>query len=209
MKKIFLMAALLVAGFAQAQSKYEGAMAKGLDQMKEAKTAEDMAAVSAFFERVADAEKDKWLAYYYAAHANIVSVWMNQKLDKDKLSIKSKDLIAKAEALEPNNSEIFCLKQMVAIQQMMVDPMSRWQQYGQEATAAIQAAQKADPNNPRAYSLLGQYLMNVPEAFGGGKAVAKPILEKAVSLFKTFKPTSPFHPVWGEADAQKALAACQ
>ncbi|TMP76912.1 hypothetical protein CWC05_21125, partial [Pseudoalteromonas ruthenica] len=98
------MAALLVAGFAQAQSKYEGAMAKGLDQMKEAKTAEDMAAVSAFFERVADAEKDKWLSYYFAAHANIVSVWMNHKLDKDKLSIKSKDLIAKAEALEPNNS---------------------------------------------------------------------------------------------------------
>lgn len=209
MKKLLVIAALFVAGLVQAQSKFESAMAKGLDQMKEAKTAEDMAAVSAFFERVADAEKDKWLAYYYAAHANIVSVWMNEKLDKDKLAIKSKDLIAKAEALEPNNSEIFCLKQMVAIQQMMVDPMSRWQRYGQEATAAIQAAQKADANNPRAYTLLGQYLMNVPEAFGGGKAVAKPILEKAVALYKSFKPASPFHPMWGEGDAQKALAACQ
>jgi hypothetical protein len=209
MKKVLLMAALLVAGFVNAQSKYEGAMAKGLEQMKEAKTAEDMVATSAFFERVADAEKDKWLAYYYAAHANIVSGWINQKLDKDKLATKSKDLIAKAEALEPNNSEIFCLKQMVAIQQMMVDPMSRWQQYGQEATTAIQAAQKADPNNPRAYSLLGQYLMNVPEAFGGGKGIAKPILEKSVNLFKTVKPASPFHPTWGEGDAQKALAACQ
>jgi hypothetical protein len=209
MKKVLLMAAFLVAGFVHAQSKYEGAMAKGLDQMKEAKTAEEMAAASAFFERVADAEKDKWLAYYYAAHANIVSGWINQKLDKDKLATKSKDLISKAEAIEPNNSEILCLKQMVAIQQMMVDPMSRWQQYGQEATSAIQAAQKADANNPRAYSLLGQYLMNVPEAFGGGKAVAKPILEKAVGLFKTFKPASPFHPTWGEADAQKALATCQ
>jgi len=209
MKKVLLMAALLVAGFVNAQSKYEGAMAKGLEQMKEAKTAEDMAATSAFFERVADAEKDKWLAYYYAAHANIVSGWINQKLDKDKLATRSKDLIAKAEALEPNNAEIFCLKQMVAIQQMMVDPMSRWQQYGQEATTAIQAAQKADPNNPRAYSLLGQYLMNVPEAFGGGKVIAKPILEKSVNLFKTFKPASPFHPTWGEGDAQKALAACQ
>jgi hypothetical protein len=51
--------------------------------------------------------------------------------------------------------------------------------------------------------------MNVPEQFGGGKDVAKPILEKAVSLFKTFKPASSFHPTWGEADALKTLAQCQ
>ncbi|TAF50028.1 MAG: hypothetical protein EAZ62_08430 [Sphingobacteriia bacterium] len=209
MRKIFLVIALLGSLASQAQSKFEGAMAKGLGQMKEAKTAQDMLAVSAFFERVADAEKDKWLAYYYAAHANIVAGWMDEKADKDKLAGKSSDLIAKAEALEKNNSEISCLKQMVAIQQLMVDPMSRWQSYGQQASAAIDAAIKADPKNPRAYSLQGQYLMNVPEAFGGGKAVAKPILEKAVALYKSQQPASPFHPTWGQADAEKALASCQ
>lgn len=209
MRKIFLVIALLGGLASQAQSKFEGAMAKGLGQMKEAKTAQDMLAVSAFFERVADAEKDKWLAYYYAAQANIVAGWMDEKADKDKLAGKSADLIAKAEALEKNNSEISCLKQMVAIQQLMVDPMSRWQSYGQQASAAIDAAIKADPKNPRAYSLQGQYLMNVPEAFGGGKAVAKPILEKAVALYKSQQPASPFHPTWGQAEAEKALASCQ
>lgn len=209
MKKILFVVALFATLMTQAQGKFEGAMANGLNQMKDAKSPQDMLAVSAFFERVADAEKDKWLAYYYAAHANIVAGWMDPKADKDKLAGKSSDLIAKAEALDKNNSEIYCLKQMVAIQQLMVDPMSRWQAYGQQASAAIEAAIKANPNNPRAYALQGQYLMNVPEAFGGGKSVAKPILEKAVALFKSQQPAFPFAPTWGQADAEKALAACQ
>lgn len=209
MKHLLVIASFFLIGMLTAQTKFESAMEKGLSQMREAKTAEDMGAASAFFERVGDAEKDKWLAYYYAAYANHLTGWMNPKADKDNVAIKSKELISKAEALEQNNSEIYCLKQMVAIQQLTVDPMSRWQTYGAEGSQALAAAKKADPSNPRPYSLEGQYQINVPEAFGGGKAVAKPLLEKAASLFKNFKPASPFHPNWGEAENAKALAACQ
>lgn len=184
-------------------------MAKGLEQLQAVKTAEDMSMAAAFFERVGDAEKDKWLPYYYAAYANHLTGWMNPKADKDKVAEKSKDLIAKAEVLEQNNSEIFCLRQMVAIQQMTVDPMARWQTYGAEANNALENATRADPNNPRIYYLNGQTLMNTPEAFGGGKAVAKKLFEKAVELYKTFTPASSFHPGWGKEDAEKLLAACQ
>ena len=93
MKQFFIIISMLVAGMVSAQSKYEGAMVKGLSQFKEAKTADDMAAVSAFFERVGDAEKDKWLPYYYAAYSNYLIGWMNTKADKDKVGEKSKDLI--------------------------------------------------------------------------------------------------------------------
>jgi tetratricopeptide (TPR) repeat protein len=183
-------------------------MTRGLEQLKAAKTTEDMAAASAFFERVGDAEKDKWLPYYYAAYANYMTGWMNPKADKDKVSEKSKDLISKAEALEQNNSELFCLRQMVAVQQMTVDPMARWQSYGAEARAALEKAIKADPNNPRIYYLNGQTLMNTPEAFGGGKAVAKKLFEKSLELYKTSQPPQ-FYPNWGKEDAEKLLAACQ
>jgi hypothetical protein len=177
--------------------------------MKAAKSAEDMIAASAFFERVADAEKDKWLPYYYAAYANYLTGWMNPNADKDKVAEKSKDLITKAEVLEKNNSEIYCMKQMISVLQMTVDPMARWQTYGAEARAALENATKADANNPRIYYLSGQTLMNTPEAFGGGKAVAKKLFEKSVELYKTFKPASPFHPNWGKEEADKLLAACQ
>lgn len=208
MKPILVIIAMFFAGLVSAQSKYEGAMTRGLEQLKAAKTTEDMAAASAFFERVGDAEKDKWLPYYYAAYANYMTGWMNPKADKDKVSEKSKDLISKAEALEQNNSELFCLRQMVAVQQMTVDPMTRWQSYGAEARAALEKAIKVDPNNPRIYYLNGQTLMNTPEAFGGGKAVAKKLFEKSLELYKTSQPPQ-FYPSWGKEDAEKLLAACQ
>lgn len=209
MKHLLIMISVFFATMAIGQTKYEAGMVRGLAQMKEAKTAEDMSATSAFFERIGDAEKDKWLPYYYAAYANYLTGWMNPKADKDKVGEKSKELITKAEVLEPENSEIYCLKQMVAILQMTVDPMSRWQTFGAEASTDIEKALKTDPNNPRIYYLNGQTLMNTPEAFGGGKAVAKKLFEKALELYKTFKPASAFHPDWGKEQTEKLLAACQ
>lgn len=208
MKQIIIILAMLFAGQLMAQTKYESGMQKGLEQFAAVKSVEDMAAASAFFERIADAEKDKWLPYYYAAYTNHLTGWMNPKADKDKVAEKSKDLLSKAEALE-RNAETYCMRQMIAIQQMTVDPMSRWQTYGTEATNALTEAKKIDANNPRIYLLDGQTLMNTPEAFGGGKAVAKKLFEKAVALYGDFKPASPMHPTWGKDDAVKLLAACQ
>jgi len=208
MKQIIIILAMLFAGQLMAQTKYETGMQKGLEQFAAVKSVEDMAAASAFFERIADAEKDKWLPYYYAAYTNHLTGWMNPKADKDKVAEKSKDLLSKAEALE-RNAETYCMRQMIAIQQMTVDPMSRWQTYGTEATNALAEAKKIDANNPRIYLLDGQTLMNTPEAFGGGKAVAKKLFEKSVALYGDFKPASPMHPTWGKDEAVKLLAACQ
>jgi hypothetical protein len=208
MKKLFVVLSIFLLGNANAQ-KFEGAMEKGMLQFKEAKSSEEMLATSAFFERVADAEKDKWLPYYYAAQTQILAAWMNPNSDKDKVAEKANSLILKAELISANNSEIYCLKQMTAVLQLTVDAMSRWQSYGAIASEAIAKAKAADASNPRPYVLEGQYLMNVPEAFGGGKAVAKKMLEKSLILLENFKPASPFHPNWGKEQATTALAACQ
>lgn len=208
MKQIIIILSMFIAGHLAAQTKYEAGMQKGLEQFGAAKTVEDMAATSAFFERIADAEKDKWLPYYYAAYANHLTGWMNPKADKDKVAEKSKDLLGKAEAME-RNAETFALRHMIAVQQMTVDPMSRWQTYGAEATTAIEQAKKADAANPRPFLVEAQYMINVPEAFGGGKAVAKKLVEKSLELFETYKAVSPMHPSWGKEQAVKLLAACQ
>lgn len=208
MKNLLVVLAMFLFATSNAQ-KFEAAMEKGMMQFKDAKSPDEMLATSAFFERVADAEKDKWLPYYYAAQTQILAAWMNPKSDKDKVAEKANELILKAELLSPNNSEIYCLKQMTAVLQLTVDAMNRWQTYGAIASEAIAKAKAADATNPRPYMLEGQYLMNVPEAFGGGKAVAKKILEKSMAMFETFKPASPFHPNWGKDQATTALAACQ
>ncbi|TDO26744.1 hypothetical protein [Sediminibacterium goheungense] len=208
MKQIIVILTMLFAGQLMAQTKYESGMQKGLEQFAAAKSAEDMAAASAFFERIADAEKDKWLPYYYAAYTNHLTGWMNPKADKDKVAEKSKDLLGKAEALE-KNADTYCMRQMIAIQQLTVDGMSRYQTYGAIAAQAIEDAKKADANNPRIYLVEAQYMINVPAAFGGGKAVAKKLVEKSLELYGTYKPASPFHPQWGKDQATQLLAACQ
>jgi len=63
-------------------------------------------------------------------------------------------------------------------------------------------------NNPRLYYLQGMSLFNTPEQFGGGKAKAKPVLEKAVALFKA-EQVKPLHPNWGDKEAINSLAQCQ
>ncbi len=207
MKKVLVIISLLVATVVNAQSKFEDAMTRGLGQLKDAKTASDLTDVSSFFERVGDAEKTQWLPYYYAALSLYRSAWVDKSADKDKIADKCKDFITKAQVIE-NNADLYCLVQQVAILQLMVDPMSRWQTYGALAKDALADATKADPTNPRIYYLQGMTTFNTPEAYGGGKALAKPMFQKSVDLFKTYVP-KPFYPDWGKEDAEKMLEQCK
>jgi hypothetical protein len=92
---------------------------------------------------------------------------------------------------------------------MLVDPQTRWQTYGTEAGKALAQAKQLEPNNPRIYFMEGQSLFGMPEQFGGGKDKAKPLFEKSIALFKTYKPVSNLHPVWGLKQAEGMLARCQ
>lgn len=208
MKKMifFLMSVTSITAMAQSD-KYEAAMKKGLAAMDSAKTVMDWQNAAALFERIADAEKTQWLPYYYAGLAYSTIGWMDQSIDKDANAEKIKALCDKAEAIE-KNSEIYSLRNMAATQQMVVDPQSRWMTYGQEAATALQKGMELDPNNPRLYYLQGMSVLNTPEQFGGGKAKAKPILEKAVELYKAEQP-KPLYPNWGKQQAKDALAQCQ
>jgi hypothetical protein len=210
MKQILLLLTIFSLSFVKAEeSKYESGMNKALTQYQTAKTSQEMLAASALFERIGEAEKDKWLPFYYAALSNNMAAWMDEKADKDKFAEKSLALIEKAEALEKNNSEIYLLRQMAAVLQMSVNPMSRWQTYGATATEALENAKKANPNNPRIYFLEGQSIFNTPKAFGGGAKNAKPLFEQSVKLFETFVPDSALHPNWGKEDATNMLKECE
>jgi hypothetical protein len=207
MKQLLVIASFFMATLVNAQGKFEAGMGKGLGMMKEAKTAPALAEASAFFERMADAEKTQWLPYYYAALTLYQSAWADPKADKDKIGEACKVLVSKGMAIE-KTADLYCLEQQVAVLQMMVDAMNRWQTYGAAATAALENAKKVDATNPRIYYLEGMTKFNTPEAFGGGKSVAKPLFAKSVELFKTYKPATPFHPTWGADEAAKQLAAC-
>jgi hypothetical protein len=210
MKKVIILSFVLVntffAAFSQSD-KFNAAMSSTLDQMKAAKTPEEVTAVAAKFERIGDAEKTQWLPYYYAALIKARAAF--EAKDKDKVADEASATLDKAEALEKNNSEIFCVKATIAYAHMMVDPMTRYMQYGADATNSLKAAKKADPSNPRPVLMEANSLYRMPEQFGGGCNTAKPVAEKAAKLFADFKPASTLHPNWGKDNVDEILNSCK
>jgi hypothetical protein len=200
---------MMSAAFSQSD-KYATAMKKNIADMDSAIVKGNIAGVANNFERIANAEKTQWLPYYYAAYCTVMASFFEQDKSKtDGIADKAETFIKKAEELAGGeNSEICVIKSMIASSHMMVDPQSRWMQYGQTSASNIEKAKKLDPNNPRPVYLDGQAKFYTPEQFGGGKNVAKPLLEKAMVMFDSFKPASEIHPAWGKASTQYFLAQC-
>ena len=212
MKKMFfafLSLALVTQGFAQSE-KFTKAMTTNIAQWDSAKTADDMLSLSASFERIGDAEKTQWLPYYYASLSQTIYAFMKNDIsNNDALAGKAEQLLTKADAMQPNNSEISCVKAMIATLRMLVNPQQRWQQYGAVIQQELDNSKKQDPTNPRPYYLQGQNLRNAPEQFGGGCNTAKPVLEEAMKKYEAFKPASGIAPNWGKSKVEKVLASCQ
>ena len=208
MKKIIFSFIVLIAISANAQSdKYAAAMQANIALLDSAKNTADYNNVTNAFTRVGDAEKTQWLPYYYAALAQTRIGWTDKKADVDALAEKIKPIVAKAEAIE-KNAELCTITNMTATQQMLVDPQSRWQTYGTQASTALQMGMQLDATNPRLYYLQGMSIFGTPEQFGGGKEKAKPVFQKAVDLYKTFQ-VKPLYPNWGQKEAEAMLAKCQ
>ncbi|MBE7173560.1 MAG: hypothetical protein INR73_23510 [Williamsia sp.] len=195
--------------FAQSD-KYKAAMQKNISQLDSAITKNTLGELSNNFERIGEVEKTQWLPYYYAAYCTVMNAYMQQDKSKvDPMADKADALVSKAAGLYgKESSEIYVIRSMIASSRMMVDPQSRWQQYGQASTENINKAKSLDPGNPRPVYLEGQAKFYTPEAFGGGKAPAKELFTKALQLFDTFKPQSELDPTWGKMSAQYFLAQC-
>jgi len=216
MKKITLavIAILFVtAMFAQTSDKFNNAMQSKIILMDSAKDANALKDVAAAFERIGDAEKTQWLPYYYAALAQVNTGYMLSMgkmgglADQlDPIADKADALIAKAEALSKDNSEIYIIKKMIATLRMMGDPMNRYMTYGPQAQEALQTAKKFNPENPRVYLLEGQDKFYTPEQYGGSKSEAKQLFELASKKYDSFKPASDIDPNWGKAMIQYLMS---
>ncbi len=204
-----LLCPMLLSAVAQS-GRYAGAMQKNLAMFDSAKTTAQLQALSDVFVRIGDAEKTQWQPYYFAGLALSTAGWQKD-VDADVNSPKINTLCDKAEALattDAEKSEVYALRNMSATQQMLVDPQTRWQTSGQQAAAALKKGLQLNPNNPRLYYLQGMSLFGTPTQFGGGKDKAKPLFEKAVSLFEAEQPVG-FNPRWGKERATAQLALCQ
>lgn len=205
-KPLSILLSLLFLTVAIADDKYEKEVRKNLDKLDECKTVNDYIKIANNFERIAVAEKDKWLPYYYSAFTYVLASFTDSvNSRKDIYLDKAFKFNSIADSLMPGNSEIYTLKGMISQARMQVDPMNRWQKYGADATANLTKAMQIDSLNPRPEYLIGIGTYYTPQQFGGGPVTAKPILEKSLAKFNKFVPESEIAPNWGKVQLEGIL----
>ena len=178
--------------------KYKNAMMKNILMIDTVSGTGSMLDLANSFERIAYAEKDKWLPYYYTSFMYTIACFTDTaKTKSDEYLDKADNFIHVADSLEPDESEIYVMKGMIAQARMQVDPMNRWRKYGPIATNNFQKAIQLDTLNPRPEYLIGVSVYYTPEQFGGGPENAKPLLENSLRKFRHFIPDNDLMPNWG------------
>jgi len=211
MKKLILTFSLSLLGFtAFAQTAYDKAMTEKIGKIMDHKTPEEFTAMANDFDRIGTKESTQWLPYYYAAFATIQKGRLMMKTGKtaelDPVAAQADQYIAKAEALSPNNAEIYILKKITSGLRMMVDPMSRYMQESPIAQGALAKAKELDPENPRITVLLAEDAYFTPEQFGGSKTKGIELFNKSLEQFKLYKPKTALAPNWGKEEAEYFLS---
>lgn len=198
-------------GWAQSSEKFQKAMQANLAAIDSSfKSPAAQLALANNFERIGNAEKKEWLPYYYAAFVQINYAFMSEDKSKvDGIADKAEALISKADSLNPDNSEITCIKSMIATCRLIVDPMTRYMQFGPQSSSYLDQAIKQDPTNPRPYFLRAQSLKHTPVQFGGGCDAALSIFETAAQKYAVFVPGSALHPSWGKERNTMMMEECK
>jgi hypothetical protein len=205
-KVLSVILSLLFLTVAIADDKYDKEMKKNLQKISECKTPNDFIKLANSFERIASAEKDKWLPYYYSAFMYVLASHSDSSnTRKDIYLDKAVNFNNVADSLQPKNSEIYTLKGMIAQARMQIDPMNRWQKYGAEADRNFTEAMKIDTLNPRPEYLIGVGLFYTPKQFGGGPTTAKPVLERSFRKYEQFVPENDLMPAWGKEEVLQFL----
>jgi len=206
MTKIITAITLFICSLLSAQTQFEQGMGKAFGLWKEGKNAE----ASAMFERIAAAEKTSYLPNYYVALINTTSAFTEKDKTKiDLLLTKAQDVLDVEFIKDQNNAELYALQALIYTAYVVADPMTNGMKYSAKVMEAYEKGKAIDPNNPRIVFGEADYQL------GGAKwtgVETKPLcaqVEKAIGLFATFKPETPFSPKWGLERALETQKTCK
>ena len=210
LKNLIICLLLLAATTAFAdEDKFVSAIKKGLELLSTAKSPDQFQLAANHFERIASAEAKEWLPLYYAAYANLNSgLTATDKTKQDALYDRALVQLKAAEEISKENSEILSMQGYVVLMKLAVDPMVRGMSMMPEGMALLQKAKKVNPENPRVYLIEGQFKFYTPEAYGGGKAAARPILQTGKEKYAAETPASEIVPQWGKQRLEYLLKLC-
>ena len=207
MKKITLtLAIILFALTLNAQSQYEQGMTKAFDFWKNDNPTE----ASALFERIASVEKNNWLPNYYVALVNTTTAFRNLK-DKEKVTAlldKAQESLDIEFVKDPENPEILVLQALIYTAWIAYDPMTNGMKLSGKVMELYAKAEKIAPENPRVVFGKAEFEIGGARYFKQDTTPMCAQIDKAIILFSSFKPETPFHPNWGLDRALEAQKEC-
>jgi len=189
----------------QSQTNFDLSMQEAFLLMKENKLEEAANA----FERIGNTETTNWLPYYNLALLKTRVTF--ELIDKTKVAQQLKiasNFANKADAISPNNSEIYVLKALINVVKIVSDPMIYGASLTGETTALYQKAIALDQNNPRAKSGLAEFEMGSAAYFKQDLSSYCDRLQETITLYDSFKPISKFHPNWGKERVLEIIQSC-
>ena len=203
---IITTAMLLTAFFTQAQSQFEQGMNKAFELWKTGNPTE----ASAMFERIASVEKDNYLPNYYVALVNTTTAFqvMNDKQKVAALLDKAQQTLDIEFAKDPNNAEILVLQALIHTAWISSDPMTNGMKLSGKVMELYAKAAEIAPNNPRVVFGKAEFEIGGARYFKQDTSAMCSQIDKAITLFSTFKPETAFHPNWGLDRALEAQKEC-
>lgn len=212
MKSLSLIIALVfVFNLANANApSYRQAMEESIASLNQASDSEQLSVIANRFERIARAEKDEWLPWYYAAYATLNrAARADEASEKDQLLDKAQQYLDEATSLKTEESELVALQGYVHTIRVTVDPATRGQQLAPLATKTLVQALKMNPDNPRALFLLGQMQYGTAHFFGADTSEACQLIEQAVAKYESVTIEDALMPSWGKKSAQWMSEQCK
>ncbi|MDD2964693.1 MAG: hypothetical protein PHQ65_17770 [Bacteroidales bacterium] len=196
-----------ITGFSQ---DYDSDLQALLPRIGQAKSAADYSLLASQLGSLAQSEPNRWEASFWSAHCMVLQAFAETDSDKvDPILDAAEPVVEKLIKQQPTEAEFYVLKAMLNQARIGVNPMLRGMKYSGRANDNLDLALQFDAANPRAWHLKGSNTYFTPAMFGGGKKRAMPMLQKADSLFKTYKPHSPYHPNWGADRNAEMLQSCE
>jgi len=206
MTKIITAIVLFFSGLVSAQGQFEQGMGSAFKLWGEGKATE----ASAMFERMASAEKNSWLPNYYVALVNTTSAFRTQDAEQiNALLTKAQNALDVEMIKDQNNAELYVMQAMINTAWIVSDPMANGMKLSGPTMELYAKAEALAPENPRVVYCKAEFQI------GGARYTGidtKPLcgqIEKAIGLFATFKPETPFSPKWGLDRAQATLQNCK
>lgn len=206
MIKIITTIALFLVLLVSAQGQYEQGMGKAFQLWGEGKNTE----ASALFERIAAAEKNSWLPNYYVAFVNTTAAFNTKDAAQMNLLLTKAQSALDLEMIKnPNNAELLVVQAMIHTAYIASDPMTNGAKLSPVVMQLYSKAQAIAPENPRAIFGKAEFEIGSAQFWGTDTKPMCAQIEKAIGLFATFKPETPFSPKWGLDRAQAALKNCK